>query len=602
MDQIHDKVSKHKHQLPVISIVADSLELFDDTLGIYSKGIGTAENWQGEKANYFSGKKITINMAYFCDEKVALKQEAKIKILLFFFSIPSSSFAEKVPQTFDLKNWNPLGAESFPLKGQWSFVWDQLIPPKDFLAKGLPENNTILANFPGLWVTYQKVGYGNSFGKGTYIATLKNVPPNQTLFFKITQSYSAFKIFFIQNKSVISVWENGKIGLSKEKERPGKFYALKAVSVGRGDITIIVHLTNHFVHSGGIVKNFDVGNENNLLREDQRRQLISTFVFSSLFIIGVYHLIFYFIRKKDKTLLWFGTFCIATSIRTATVEPFIDIFGPPTNFKFIFNHTIAYISVYFVLPSLVTYLRGLFENFIPKFLERFIWFFNGIYILTVFLPTYIMGNKILGNIWQITAVILGVSILFCVLKAAFKKAPFARLILISIIIVLATTVYDILASNFDFLIKDVGTWGMILFIMAQCYLLSKKFSNAFDTIEEMKENLEETVKERTTDLELQAIELEDLMEKIFYQKKAREDLLSHIGDAYMVFNKKGVIQEGSNQKSESMFECDLFESEAKGTKIWDILRLKNEKLETFKKWINNSVIINLYFNREQLQI
>ena len=80
VEQIHDKVSEYKHQLPVISIVADSLDLFDDTLGIYSKGIGTAENWQGQKANYFSGKKIAMNMAYFIDGKVALKQEAKMKV------------------------------------------------------------------------------------------------------------------------------------------------------------------------------------------------------------------------------------------------------------------------------------------------------------------------------------------------------------------------------------------------------------------------------------------------------------------------------------------------------------------------------------------
>ena len=79
-DQIHDRVSKFKHELPVISVVADSLQLFDDTLGIYSKGIGTAVNWQGQKANYFSRKKITINMAYFIDGKVVLKQDAKMKV------------------------------------------------------------------------------------------------------------------------------------------------------------------------------------------------------------------------------------------------------------------------------------------------------------------------------------------------------------------------------------------------------------------------------------------------------------------------------------------------------------------------------------------
>jgi len=80
VDQIHNKVSDNKHQIPIISIVADSLDLFDDTVGIYYQGIGTAENWQGQRANYYSGKKIAMNMAYFIDGKVALKQDAKMKV------------------------------------------------------------------------------------------------------------------------------------------------------------------------------------------------------------------------------------------------------------------------------------------------------------------------------------------------------------------------------------------------------------------------------------------------------------------------------------------------------------------------------------------
>ena len=79
-DRIHEKVGKNKHQLPIISIIADSKELFGDTIGIYSKGIGMAENWQGIKANYFSKKKIKINIAYFVNNKTVLSQTAKMKV------------------------------------------------------------------------------------------------------------------------------------------------------------------------------------------------------------------------------------------------------------------------------------------------------------------------------------------------------------------------------------------------------------------------------------------------------------------------------------------------------------------------------------------
>lgn len=66
IDPVHKKVRSNKHQLPIISIIADSMELFDDTLGIYSKGVGVAENWQGIKANYFSKKKNKNRFSILC--------------------------------------------------------------------------------------------------------------------------------------------------------------------------------------------------------------------------------------------------------------------------------------------------------------------------------------------------------------------------------------------------------------------------------------------------------------------------------------------------------------------------------------------------------
>ena len=80
IDPVHKKVRLNKHQLPIISIIADSMELFDDTLGIYSKGVGVAENWQGIKANYFSKKKIKIDLAYFVNNKLVLSQICKMNV------------------------------------------------------------------------------------------------------------------------------------------------------------------------------------------------------------------------------------------------------------------------------------------------------------------------------------------------------------------------------------------------------------------------------------------------------------------------------------------------------------------------------------------
>ena len=76
----YQEVVKNQHALPVFYINADSLDLFDDSLGIYVKGIGLAENWQGIKANFFSKRKIPIELSYVIDGKLVLQQFAKMKV------------------------------------------------------------------------------------------------------------------------------------------------------------------------------------------------------------------------------------------------------------------------------------------------------------------------------------------------------------------------------------------------------------------------------------------------------------------------------------------------------------------------------------------
>lgn len=80
IDKVHQSVALRSHELPVLSIVADSFDLWDDSVGIYVKGVGSASNWQGEKANYFSGKKIPIELAYFVNNTSVLEQEARLKV------------------------------------------------------------------------------------------------------------------------------------------------------------------------------------------------------------------------------------------------------------------------------------------------------------------------------------------------------------------------------------------------------------------------------------------------------------------------------------------------------------------------------------------
>ena len=79
-DKIHSEVAENQHHLAVFSILADKDDLFDDSLGIYMEGIGLGQNWQGEKANFFSKRKIPIDLAFFVEGRRVVQQKAKLKV------------------------------------------------------------------------------------------------------------------------------------------------------------------------------------------------------------------------------------------------------------------------------------------------------------------------------------------------------------------------------------------------------------------------------------------------------------------------------------------------------------------------------------------
>lgn len=66
--------------LPIIKLTADEADLFSDSTGIYVKGIGTATNWQGEKANYFDKRRIQANFSFEHKGRELLNQDIMMRV------------------------------------------------------------------------------------------------------------------------------------------------------------------------------------------------------------------------------------------------------------------------------------------------------------------------------------------------------------------------------------------------------------------------------------------------------------------------------------------------------------------------------------------
>lgn len=102
------------HSLPVVFINASENDLWSDSNGIYVEGLGSGENWQGLKANYFAGVKIPIEFQYYFNGERVLSQNAQMKV--------SGGGSRKQPQkSFNISSKEPFNYPFFKSKSITNF-------------------------------------------------------------------------------------------------------------------------------------------------------------------------------------------------------------------------------------------------------------------------------------------------------------------------------------------------------------------------------------------------------------------------------------------------------------------------------------------------
>tara|TARA_B100000029_G_scaffold83258_1_gene74266 strand:- start:1911 stop:4598 length:2688 start_codon:yes stop_codon:yes gene_type:complete len=125
-------------------------------------------------------------------------------------------------------------------------------------------------------------------------------------------------------------------------------------------------------------------------------------------------------------------------------------------------------------------------------------------------------------------------------------------------------------------------------------LLSMGLADRFNLIQEeanaLQKNyatkLEEQVREKTQELNLEKETLNDVLNQTSEQKKSRDQLLGSLTQGYLTFDKQGVIGEGATNITEDLLETVLKNSIMEELKIWDVLFKEENKKDNFKRWVD----------------
>ncbi|MDI4648044.1 sensor histidine kinase [Cohnella hashimotonis] len=426
------------------------------------------------------------------------------------------------------------------LNGEWAFYWQELLSPADIrsrMERGEKENRYI--DIPGSWLGYPLDGHslrGEGFATFRLVIRLSEQDRNARLALRLPTIFHAYRLW-VNGERLAEV---GVVGQDKSGVTPRLSTKLVFFQPADNTVELVMQVANFHHKRGGITKFIELGGSDTLTVRKNLSEASGMFVTASLLVIGLYNLLLFVQRRKDKATLYFGLFSLLFGIRSLLVgELMLTQWFPhfPWELQFKIEYLILCVSGYII----TMYFDCIFPNYVSR------WFRLGSRIATGALclvvaatPALIYSNllPVIGVIVVLHMVYLMVGLVY----SAMRRKEGALIFLVVSVIALVTVIDDLLYFSEWSPIGNTSPLGLLIFTIAQMMLLSSRFTRAASNEEriarelqdanhkltEMNANLERTVQERTQALSAAHDDLRASYDRLLHSEQGRKKLLAYI--------------------------------------------------------------------------
>jgi len=491
-------------------------------------------------------------------------------ILFVFFGFVSCSskkheLAPKaVKGVLNLSEWDFNEQGAISLNGEWEFYWNQFVTPSQFKDSSRKEITSYFV-LPKLWNGY-KINNTELSGKGyaTYRLKLKLKDIHQILAFKINRIETAYE-FWINNKLLV---KSGTIGKTEEEMTPCWLPTEVSWQPDSTEVELVILISNFKHRKGGSGQNIELGLPSQIYRSANKMLGIDVFLLGVLLIMAFYHFGLFFLRKKDRSNLYFGLVCIFTSFyMMANGEFLLSRIYPDVNWQMLVK--INFISNILRITFFILFISDLFKEIVSrKFVMSFVIWGGAMTLFFLVTPAKIYTHSLILIILIAVAAII--YILFIQLKSLIAKRDGAGLSFIGTLVLLIAAVNDTLHDYSIIHTFYAVPFGVFIFIFFQSFMLSLRSSRLFAYVENLSNRLlvldkikNDFIAASTYDL---GAPLKVIVENIGVERGVL--ILKDDSDWFIVSQAKAGINEKSEVfedfyvkdilEEESMFSIDVF--------------------------------------------
>ncbi len=416
-----------------------------------------------------------------------------ISLLFTAFSLifPAMAFSQTPVAEkgiIDLRQWDFKKDGIVGLNGQWEFFWRKFVEP------GAAHGDADYIHVPATWNQQMNGFTVSGKGWGTYRLILLMNDNDSTFALKIPEAGTAYALFI----NSIKYMEVGKVGTDATHSTPRYEPVIIQFKPDQKRTELVLWVSNHHHKDGGLWYELNLGLMDQILEHKFKKTAFDLFLFGSILVMGIYHLLLFNVRREERYAFFFSVFCILVSIRIlVTGERYI--LNIVSSFSWNYMIKIEYITFYLGGGAFLAFCRYLFPKEINTYIYNIVQTIVILFSLSVILlPPSIFTQTL--TYAQIIVIAMVIYMCWVMIVSIKNKRMGAGTLFLAYIIFFSTVLNDILYTIGKIDTMYMFHMGVFFFVIAQAYIIAKKFSSAFHTIKQQREEIDQ--KHKSLSLEL----------------------------------------------------------------------------------------------------
>ena len=387
--------------------------------------------------------------------------------------------ARAIGGTLDLRAWDPERDGPARLSGEWELYWGVLLPPDASSLSEPPPNPTGLFEIPGRWDGRTLGGETiSTFGVGTYVLRVllpTDAPPLGVRMRSVGTSYALFA-------DGVPVASDGRVGLSAEASSPSRHPKVAPLPPHGGSVTLMLQVSNFAYRKGGPVEPFSIGSVEDLRNKRERDIAWGMFLAGAILVIGLHNFGQFLLRRRDRSPLHFGAFCLAIGTYALLVgERYLATLIPEMSWDT--QVRLTNLTSFVALPLFVAFLHAVYPAELPRRLARSIEIAGMVLVVAVLVTPASVYSELLP-VFHVLVLTTAVVASIVLVRAIAHRLEGAWVVTAGFSFFVATVVNDVLYDNVIIHTGQFIPLGLFVFVFSNSMLLSLRSARAFRTVEQ----------------------------------------------------------------------------------------------------------------------